>query len=317
MTRKAWLDGMESAPCWIVIFLGMYLAVHPLSLYLWHSTGLPFSVDASSAGSFGLFGAGFAAAGLWLCLVVLRSFPAGAPLRPFWILLALAAAGRIAPSALGALQGALSLFYGVAGPGFAAPSWMERVQRFALLSGGPLRLALLAAAMLALLRILRKFGFRVRPSAADRAVFGIFCLFTLCRFCEAGAASLAGRPMAFEEWISLAGLPVLGLLFLEAMLLRQAVRRMGNGLIPRAWMALVCAVLLTGAGAAVLWVIPHYPQSLPLAMFGTLIGISAAAAFALVPACQVAAQRQAVNPAATRPQAPARPFPAPATHAAT
>ena len=42
MTRKAYIDWMESAPRWIVVFLGMYLSVHLLSLYLWHSTGLPW-----------------------------------------------------------------------------------------------------------------------------------------------------------------------------------------------------------------------------------------------------------------------------------
>jgi hypothetical protein len=239
---------------------------------------------------------------LWLCVVVLRSFPAGAPLRPVWILLALAAAVQIAPGALGALLGTVSLLNGVAWTGYASPDWMERMQRFASLAGGPLRLALLAAAMLALLRVLRKFGYLAKPCAADRAVFGIFCLFTLCRFCEAGAASLAGRPIGSGEWISLAGLPILCVLYLEAMLLRRAVARMGNGLIARGWMALVYAVLLTGAGEAVVWAIPHYPQSLPLAMFGALIEISAAAAYALVPAYLVAAQRHAMNPAASRPE---------------
>jgi hypothetical protein len=117
----------------------------------------------------------------------------------------------------------------------------------------------------------------------------------------AGAASLAGGRIGFEECISLAGLPILCVLFLEAMLLRRAVVRMGNGLIGRGWMALVCAVLLTGAGEAARWAIPHYPQSLPLAMLGALIEISTVAAFALVPAFQMAAQRHAVNPAASRP----------------
>jgi hypothetical protein len=295
------MDRMESAPRWILCFLGTYLAVHLLSLYLWHSAGLPLSTPGTSGNSPGLFETGLAGAGLWLCLVALRSFPAGTPFRRVWMLLAVAAAAQVAPGALGALRGTLSLSSGVLGAGFASPGWMERMERFALLAGGPLRLALLAAAMLPLLRILRKFGFRVRASAAGRAVFGIFCLFTLCRFCEAGAASLAGGRIGSGEWISLAGLPILCVLFLEAMLLRRAVAGMGNGLIARAWIALVFAVLLTGAGEAALWAIPHYPQSLPLAMFGTLIEISAAAAFALVPACQVAAQLHAVNPAGSRP----------------
>ena len=72
---------------------------------------------------------------------------------------------------------------------------------------------------------------------------GIFGLFMVCRFSEAGMASLAGRPVGIENWISLAGLPILCVLFLQAMLLRHSLAHMGNGLVTRAWMALVYAIL--------------------------------------------------------------------------
>ena len=124
---------------------------------------------------------------------------------------------------------------------------------------------------------------------------GIVGLFTVCRFGEAGAASLAGRQISLENWISLAGLPILCVLFLEAMLLRQSVMRMGNGLLTRGWVALVCGVVLTGAGEMALWVIPHYSFTQPLVMFGALIRLPIAAAFALLPAFQVAAQCRAMK----------------------
>ena len=250
----------------------------------------------------------------------------------------LAAAAAAGSGVLGQLLGTDWLLNPLAWTGHATPGLMERMQRFALIAGGPCRLALLAAAMLAVLRILRKFGFWVRPSAADRAVFGIFCLFTLCRFCEAGAASLAGSRIGFEEWVSLAGLPILCVLFLEAMLLRQAVGRMGNGLIARGWLALVCGILLTGAGEAARWVIPHYSQSLPLAAFAALIQLSAGGgirAGARLPGSGPTPGDRTCRPpdrdlATARSRAgavagsrrgpaypPARSSPAPATHAAT
>ena len=64
----------------------------------------------------------------------------------------------------------------------------------------------------------------------------------------------------------------------------------------------MCGILLTGVGEVTLWVIPHYSQTLPLAMFGVLVKLPLAAAFALVPACQVAAQRRATKPANGRPE---------------
>src|SRR5208283_940693 len=155
----------------------------------------------------------------------------------------------------------------------------------------------LAAGMLAALRVLRKFGFWVRPSTTDWAVSAIVYLFTLCRFAEAGAASLAGRQIGTEDWISLAGLPILCVLFVEGMLLRQSVVHMGNGLISKCWVAFMCGIFLSGAGEVALWVIPHYSHAWPLETIESLILFSTAAVFALAPACQVAAQRRAIKPA--------------------
>ena len=300
MMRRTSFDGMESAPLWIAMFLGLHLMVQLFVFYAWNGAGQVFQIQGTSAGTTALPAAGMAMLALWLCLVVLRSFPAGAPLRSAWMLMTLAAAASAGSGVLGLLLGTDWVMNPLVWTGRATPALMERIHRLALVAGGPLRLALLAAAMLVVLRMLRKFGFWVRPGATGRAVFGIFCLFTLCRFSVAGAASLAGRPVGFEEWISLAGLPILCVLFLEAMLLRQAIGRMGNGPVARVWLALVWGVLLTGAGEAVVWALPHLPLVQTLAPFAALIQLPMAAAFALVPACQVAAQCQAIKPAAGR-----------------
>jgi hypothetical protein len=280
MTRKTNLGGIESAPRWIFTFLGGYLIVHLFVLYVWNAAGQVFSIQGTSDGASALSVTALAAVDLWLCLVVSRSFPAGAPLRSTWMLITLAAGARLASGVL---------------------AQIEPIRHAALIAGGPVRLALLAAAILGVLRILREFGFQARPSATDWAMCGIVCLFTLCRFAVAGAASLAGRPAGVEDWISLAGLPILCVLFLEAMLLRQAVLRMGNGLVTRGWLALVCGILLTGAGEVALWVIPRDSQTLPLGLFGALIRLPIAAAFALAPAYQVAAQRRPIGPAGSQP----------------
>src|ERR1039458_5538334 len=179
---------------------------------------------------------------------------------------------------------------------------IEQVRRAALLFSGPIRLALLAAAMLAVLRILRKYGFPARPTFGDWAVSGIVCMFTLSRFGEACAASLAGRQISHADWISMAGLPILCVLSMEAMLLRRSVARMGSGLISRGWVALGYGILLTVAGEVVLWVLPHYSQTLPLAMVCALMPLTIGSLFALVPAYQLVAQRRAMRPAGSQPE---------------
>jgi hypothetical protein len=115
-------------------------------------------------------------------------------------------------------------------------------------------------------------------------------------------AALAGRSFGIENWISLAGLPTLCVLFLQAMLLRRSLAHMGNGLVIRAWTALVYAILCTGAAEVVSWVAPYFSESLPLGMFGSLMRLPIAAAFALVPAYQLATQCRAMKPAGSPPE---------------
>jgi hypothetical protein len=302
MTRKTGLDGLESAPRWIVLFLGAYVMVNLFVLYLWNAAGQEFSIQGTSGGTSALPVTGMAAVDLWLCLLVLRSFPAGAPLRSTWMLLTLAAAARAVSGVLTEFLGTNWLLNPLVWSQQPKSGLIEQIRHSALIAGGPVRLALLAAALLAVLRILRKFGFRVRPAATDWAVSGIVCMYTLARFGEACAASLAGRQISQEDWISLAGLPILCVLSLEAMLLCRSVARMGRGLIARGWVALGCAILLTVAGEVALWVIPHYSQTLPLTMFCALLPLTIGAVFALVPAYQLVAQRRAMRPAGSPPE---------------
>jgi hypothetical protein len=302
MTRKASLDGLDSAPRWILMFLGAYVTVSLFVLYLWNAAGQVFSIQGTSDSTSALSVTGMAAVELWLCLVVLRSFPAGSPLRSTWMLLTLAAAARAASGVLTDFLGTNWLLNPLLWGEHPKSGLIGQLRQAAPITGGPIRLALLAAAMLAVLRILRKYGFPVRPAFGDWAVSGIVCMFTLARFGEACAASLAGRLISQADWISLVGLPILCVLSMEAMLLRRSVARMGNGLISKGWVVLGYGILLTVAGEVVLWVLPHYSQTLPLAMVCALMPLTIGSAFALVPAYQLAAQRRAMRPAGGQPE---------------
>jgi hypothetical protein len=302
MNRKASLDGLESAPRWILMFLGAYVTVTLFVLYLWNAAGQAFSIQGTSDSTCALSVTGMAAVDLWLCLVVLRSFPAGSPLRSTWMLLTLAAAVRAASGVVTEFLGTYWLLNPLVWSERSKSGLIEQIRHWALIAGGPIRLALLAAALLAVLRILRKYGFPVRPAFGDWAVSGIACMFTLSRLGEACAAALAGRQIGQADWISLAGLPILCVLSLEAMLLRRSVARMGNGLISRGWVALGYGILLTVAGEVVLWVLPHYSQTLPLAMVCASLPLTIGSVFALVPAYQLVAQRRALRSAGSQPE---------------
>jgi hypothetical protein len=302
MTRKTSLDGLESAPRWILIFLGAYVTVSLFVLYLWNAAGQVFAVQGTSDSTSALSVIGMAAVELWLCLVVLRSFPAGSPLRSTWMLLTLAAAVRAASGVVTEFLGTYWLLNPLVWSERSKSGLIEQIRHWALIAGGPIRLALLAAALLAVLRILRKYGFPVRPAFGDWAVSGIVCMFTLARFGEACAASLKGRQIGQADWISLAGLPILCVLSMEALLLRRSVAGMGNGLSCRGWVALGYGILLTVAGEVVLWVLPHYSQTLPLAMVCAFLPLTIGSVFALVPAYQLVAQRRALRSAGSQPE---------------
>jgi hypothetical protein len=85
------------------------------------------------------------------------------------------------------------------------------------------------------------------------------------------------------------------------MLLRQSVVRMGKGPIARCWAAFVCGVFLTGLAELAIWLVPHYSRA-PLAIVESLARLLTAAAFALAPAYQLAAQRRAIKPAGSVPE---------------
>jgi hypothetical protein len=224
---------------------------------------------------------------LYFCMAVLRGFRSHAPLKPAWTLIALAAAVQALSGVVGQFLETGSLLWA----GSLGRS-VGQLRLAAQMAGGPIRLALLAAALLMVLRMLRKFGFWIRPTAMDWAVCGIVCLFAVCRFAETGLA----------DWKSLAGLPLLSVLFLEAMLLRQSLHRMGSGLIPKCWAAVMHGIFLTGFTDVALWIVPHFSQAWPPAIIGSLTRFPTAAVFALAPAYQLMAQRRATKAGAGLPE---------------
>jgi hypothetical protein len=299
LRREINLAGLQETPRWIVLCVGAYLAVDLFVLHVCSADARAFSIQGNPDSSSALSVAAMAAVSWYLSILVLRGFRAGEPLRRVWMPIAWAAGAQAVSGALAQVLGADWMLNPLLPPGHAQSGPIGQVRMVAQIAAGPFRMALLAAALLVVLRFLRKFGFWVRPSAADRAVCGIVCLFTLCRFAEAGRTSVAG---GLVDWTSLAALPFLCVLVLEAMLVRQSLLRMGSGPISKCWAAFMCGVFLTALAELALWMVPHFSPAWPPAVIGSLARFPTAAVFALAPAYQLMAQRLGTAPAGGLPQ---------------
>ncbi len=281
MTRTADWSGPESAPRWIMMVTGAYLLLGLFALYAYSSAAPALAMQAPSGGAEGLSVTGMAAAQSWLCLLLFRGFRAGAPLRRAWFLIMLAGVAHVA----GGLLDQVSQTTWLLSP-LAPSAIVERLHRAALILGGPVQLALLAAGLLAVLLLLGRCGFRVRPKLAGWAVAGILVLFGLYRCAEAAAAGNA---------ISVFRNLLLCVLSVEGLLIWLSAARMGRGLVAKCWRAFAMGIFITGFGEAALWAIGRYFPAWPAAVLEWYVWFPAAAAFALAPAYCVAAVRRATG----------------------
>ena len=280
MTRTEDWSGLESAPRWIIMATGTYLLLGLFALYVWSTAEPALSIQAPSGGAEGLSVVGMAVAQAWLCLLAFRCFEPGAPLRRAWFLMMLSAAAHVA----GGLLGQASETAWLLNP-LLASARIGQLHRAALILAGPVQMALLAAGLLAALRVLGKFGFRARPKAIGWAAAGIVILFALYRCGEAAAGS----------GIFLVRDAILCVLVLEALLLWQSAACMGRGPVAKCWRAFALGIFLTGFGEAALWAIARYFPGWPVAALEWYVWFPAAAFFALAPAHLVAAVRRATG----------------------
>jgi hypothetical protein len=265
MTRPDNASGLQAAPRWIVAITGAYLVIGLLALYVWHAVS-QMSVQLSSTGAESLSVVGMAAVEGWLCLLVMRGFPRGAPLRTAWLLILLSAAATVA-------CGLLTNLLGTAHP----------VGWFARGVSGPVQMLLFGAGLLVALRVLWRSGFAARPSLSDWALT------------VAVAAAFAIGHRTGDDAVALAGRVILCVLFLETLVLRRSVARMGRGLVAKCWSAFAIAVFVTVIGEAALGALVRFAPAWPAAGFEWYSSFLAAAALALAPAYQVAAQRRATQ----------------------
>jgi hypothetical protein len=285
MTRTEDWNALKSAPRWIIAVTGTYLCLGAFALYVWCHASPAFSVQAAPGGAEALSVIGMAAVQAWFCVLALRAFEAGAPLRRAWLLIMLSAATHVAG---GLFSQAASL------PNSLALGSADQIRRLALLLSGPVQMALLAAGLLVALRVLWRLRIWVRPKATGWAVAGILVMFTLTRF----AATAAGQLTA-DTVISLARSLLLCVLSVEALFLWLSAARMGRGPIAKCWRAFAIGIFVIGLGEAAMWAVGGYFPDWLMAALEWYVWFPAVAIFALAPAHTVAAVRRATGRAAS------------------
>ena len=285
MTRTEGWNPFESVPRWIIAVTGTYLCLGAFALYVWCHATPAFSVQATPGDAEALSVIGMAAAQAWLCVLALRAFEPGAPLRRAWFLIMLYAAIHVAGGLFSQVPAAASLLNPLAPPGRT-----EQIHRNALLLSGPVQMALLAAGLLVALRVLWRLGFWARPKATGWAVAGILVLFTLTRFAEMAAGQFTA-----DNAISLVRSLLLCVLSVEALFLWLSAKRMGRGPIAKCWRAFAVGIFMIGFGEAALWAIGSYFPGWLVAALEWYVWFPAVAVLALAPAHTVAAVRRATG----------------------
>jgi hypothetical protein len=289
---------VETAPSRILAIGGACLLMALCSMALWLATRDFTPVRLFFDYPSPLLLTGLRIAELCFCGLVLRSFLPGDPLRPAWLLITFAAVCHVAGSLFGDILAASSAINPLVWFRAAQPSLLEQCRRCGLAVGGPLEMALLAAGLFLALRTYHQAGLYARLKRLDCALLALVGAFTVYQLYQVGIAVGSGKHLTPFDVINLANDPILCVLLAEGILLHRCASAMGRGLVGRCWGTFATAILLTSLGDIGLWAVAYGYIPWPYSAIGWYVWYPAALAYALAPACQVAADCRVRKPLA-------------------
>jgi len=223
------------------------------------------------------------------CLAILcRSwFDSDEPMRLAWSMIACAAMARLAGVLLrSASDGHLPWghWHQLSQP---LGGLFASLSQVGMVVGGPLSMAFLAIGLGRVLGIQRRFHLLASLTRGDKALLLMVLAFSISQI-SMNLPLLWNRPSLGTMLLWLSD-PLLGLLLVEAILVRRSVIRMGQGLVAQCWGMFVLAIVTTSAGDAAIWASNHGLLSDSMTALSWYIWFVAAAAFASAPAYQFAA----------------------------
>lgn len=214
-------------------------------------------------------------------------FDADEPMRLAWTMIAAAAFARFLGTVLIAMRnwhlGGSALHL----PNSGAVISFEGLGHAGAVVGGPLAMVFLAVGLARVLVLQRRFGVLGGLTRIDRLLIALILAFTASQVVAVFPLLAAHPPLSTALlWLSD---PLLALLLVQAVLVRRAAARIGQGLLARCWGMYVLAIVATSAGDAGIWATGQDMLSPSLEPISWYIWFLAAAAFACAPAYQLAA----------------------------
>ncbi len=284
----------------ILWLTGIQMASSALTVVLWRLTANDSWIDLFFKYQGCLFFIVCAALEAYLAWSAFRQFSPGEPMRAAWLLIAIGSlyrlTGFIFTQTL-SVESYLNPLFLVFGSLDASVS--STCRRFGLLVSGPLHMALLAAGLFLILRILRRLGILSRLRLPDRfllagvAAFGVRQLYEFSVWLRSAPA-----PYDFYKLLSWAIDPFLCVLLFEAVLIWRSAADTGWGLLARSWRAFAAGIFLTSLGNMGLWATAQSYLPWPYSSITWYVWFLASAAYALGPAYQVEAYRRTLREAA-------------------
>ena len=281
--------------CAIHYAVGMAAYLHFLVTGSYHYLNLYFLVLGT------LFFLSTTAAEFALAIECRAGFEADEPMRTVWSFIALASLARFVAAGLISLDHWRFASIPGSTTSVLAVILPRGLPKIGEVIGGPLAMVFLVIALSRVLKIQRKLGILRGLRHTDLWLIG---LIVIAMFGEAVnivrylGPSYGSTPITKAIlWLSD---PLLGLLLVQAVLIRRSANRVGLGLISQCWSMYVIAIVTTLIGDASVWAVGEQLLPEELVALTWYIWFFAAAAFASAPAYQLAAMKLPLHKAKIR-----------------
>lgn len=232
------------------------------------------------------------AAEFFLAFECRSGFEADEPMRMAWTVIALASLSRFVAAVLISLDHWRSARLPGGTSSVLAVVLPRDLAEVGAVVGGPLAMIFLAVALSRVLSVQRRFGVLRGFTRLDWLLIGLIIFLML------GEAAKIVRylappypPPTLTRALLWMSDPLLGLLLVQAVLIRRSAIRVGLGLVSQCWGMYAIAIVTTLAGDVSIWAVGEGLLSEPLIALTWYIWFFAAAAFASAPAYQLSAMK--------------------------
>ncbi|MDR3740569.1 MAG: hypothetical protein P4L40_16260 [Terracidiphilus sp.] len=217
----------------------------------------------------------------------------GDPMRTAWVFIALAAAARASGALLHALAMVMFPWRALAWTHVHPFGPFDDLGQLGTIIGSPLAMCLLGVGLALILLELRRRHIFVKLTRFDICLIVLILCFTISQVIVV-LPLFKFHPNLVVELLWTSD-PLLLLLLVEAVMVRRAMIRIGDGFFARCLGMYVLGIIITSAGDATIWANWHGLLTPALTVLSWYIWFVASAAFSSAPAYQMAAIAQTLE----------------------